>query len=225
MKRVKARPPAMRSTRLAARTHVIEAARRFFFRVGYTRATMDGLAAEAGVAVQTLYNLVGNKAALLGAVFEQMASGPQAPRPVPEFMAERTAAAPDAATVMRVFADWFVEVHERMAPLWRVIDEAAASDEAMGAFARERAHRRLFNYQQGMKQLARRGGLRAGLRVDEAAAVVWSIGHPGVYRTLVLELGWPIRRYRRWVEDALAAALLPAGASAATGRRGSRVLR
>jgi AcrR family transcriptional regulator len=190
------------------RAHLLEAARRRFLAVGYARATMEGVAAEAGVALQTLYNTIGSKAALLTALFETTVSGTNAPRPVPAFMAERASAAPDAPTVVRLLAEWLVEVHERMAPLWQMIDEAAGHDPAVAQFARTRSHQRLANYGKAAAELKRRGALRAGLKQDEAAALIWSVGHPQVYRTLVLEAKWAPSRYRRWVESSLCAALL-----------------
>jgi len=48
------------------RERVLEAAREAFMRDGY-RASMDAIAAQAGVAKQTLYNHFPNKAALFGA--------------------------------------------------------------------------------------------------------------------------------------------------------------
>lgn len=204
----RARPASLRPARLAMRTHVLEAARRRFLEVGYARATMEGVAAEAGVALQTLYNSIGNKAALLTAVFEATVSGADAPRPVPAFMEERAAAAPDAPAVIRQLAQWLVEVHERMAPLWRMIDEAAGQDPEVAALARDRSHQRLANYRRAAEQLRRRGALRRGLGLEEAAALIWSVGHPQVYRTLVLEARWPARRYLRWLESSLSAALL-----------------
>jgi AcrR family transcriptional regulator len=194
--------------RTAMRSVVVEAAARCFFRSGYAGSTMEAIAAEAGVSVQTLYNSVGNKAAFLAAVFEMTVSGPNAPQPVPVFMRERTGAAADARGVVRVLSEWFLESHTRMAPVWKLVEEGAGHDDDVAAFARKRAHQRLTNYQEAAKDLHRRGGLRKGLGFEEAAAIIWSIGHPQVFRTLVLEAKWDEARYVGWLESSLAAALL-----------------
>lgn len=202
------RAMALSPVRAAMRGVVVQAAGRRFLAVGYARTTMEAIAAEAGVSVQTLYNSVGNKASLLMAVFEHMVPGPNAPRPVPEFMKERSEAATDTPSMMRVLVEWLVDVHSRMAPLDQVVEEAAAHDEQVAAFARQRAHQRLSNYQLAAEELRRRGALREGLAIEEAATIVWSLGHPHVHRTLVLELKWPPERYRAWLESSLSAALL-----------------
>jgi hypothetical protein len=38
--------------------------------------------------------------------------------------------------------------------------------------------------------LAKRRALRSGLTVDAAAAAIFAVGHPEIYRTLVLEGAW-----------------------------------
>jgi hypothetical protein len=51
--------------------------------------------------------------------------------------------------------------------------------------------------------------LRPGMSVDEAAEICWIYSSPQVYGRLVLDRGWSLDRYARFVGDALAAALLP----------------
>ena len=43
---------------------------------------------------------------------------------------------------------------------------------------------------------------------EEAAAVMFTLGHPDQYRFLVKEQGWSADRWARWVQSALVAALL-----------------
>jgi AcrR family transcriptional regulator len=208
---IKARP--RRRTRRdvnldATRTHVVEAARGLFFSRGYARTTIGAIAGEAGVAVQTIYNAVGPKAAILKLVFEATVAGPAAPRRVPEFMRERTAGAPEVLGMVRLLADWFAEVHGRMAPLWQVIDEAAAHDPDVARFERDRALARLGHYVEAARELKRRGGA-PGLGIEDLAALLFAIGHPRIHRTLVGDRGWSPARYRRWVEAALTTGLAP----------------
>jgi AcrR family transcriptional regulator len=207
LKNIQPSSAALAPVRQARREALIDAAARCFLRLGYVGTTMEAVAAEAGVVVQTLYNSVGNKAALLTAVFEKVVSGDQAPQPVPVFMRQRVQAAPDLRAVIDRLSEWFLDANARMAPWWRIIDEAAAHDAEAAAFAQARAHRRLANYRHAAEELRRRRALRRGLGLEEAAAIIWSLSHPQVYRTLVLEQKWTQERYRNWVADGLRAAL------------------
>jgi hypothetical protein len=42
---------------------------------------------------------------------------------------------------------------------------------------------------------------------EEAAAAIFSLGHPLAYRTLVTDGGWSLDAYRNWILKSLTAAL------------------
>lgn len=189
---------------------IAAAAGQLFVASGYRATTMSAIAEAADVAIQTIYNTVGSKSAVLNLVLEETVSGPEAPRPVPEFMQERAERLPDAAGVIEALADWFVEVHQRSGELFRIIREAAAVDPAVAIFEAERELRRLTNYHLAAQILAAKDGARPRMKPEEAAATIWSVGHPLVYRRLVVEGEWSPDRYRRWIVDTLTGSLLAA---------------
>jgi AcrR family transcriptional regulator len=190
----------------ATRDEIVDAARRLMLERGYVPTSISEIAAEAGVSVQTIYNSVGAKAELLSAVLDVMAAG-EAARQVPQIMRERVAQAPDLRSVIAVLADWFVEVNERTADIHRVISQAAAVDHQAAEIERRRATQRLRNYSEAAAELRKRHGLTAGQADHEAAASIFSIGHPQVYRSLVVDLGWSVASYREWLEKTLRGAL------------------
>jgi len=168
---------------------------------------MAAIATEAGVAVQTLYNVAGSKAAVLGLVLDRTVSGPEAPRSVPEFMEERVRHLQSQADVIDALSDWFAEVHPRSSALFKVIRDGAAIDAEVAGFQEEREKRRLANYRLAAARIADRGPTR--LNTEEAAALIWAVGHPDVYRRLVVEEGWPLEHYRSWMRNVLAGAIQP----------------
>ncbi|MGO4193101.1 TetR/AcrR family transcriptional regulator [Arthrobacter sp. YAF17] len=189
------------------RDAIVEAAGRLFAADGYVRTTIDGIAAESGVAVQTVYNSVGNKAALLSAVLDSAAAGPGAQAGVLDFMRERTRQAADFQALVDVLADWFVEVHPRTAGINAVIAQAAAVDDSAAQLERDRGQQRLRRYGEAAAAARTLGGLSSGMSDAEAAAAIWSLGHPQVYRALVRDAGWTLPAYRAWIARALVAAL------------------
>ncbi|WP_286217887.1 TetR/AcrR family transcriptional regulator [Paraoerskovia sediminicola] len=140
--------PSLRHTLAATtRSQVVDAAAQLFAEQGYTGSSIGAIAQRAGVAVQTIYNSVGNKVAVLSAVLDAAASGPRSPTPVPVFMAERTSEISDPVDLVHMLADWFVEVNERTAPIHWIIRQAASLDEGAAELERARARQRLHNYQ------------------------------------------------------------------------------
>ncbi|MEV5051587.1 TetR/AcrR family transcriptional regulator [Arthrobacter sp. LAR12-1-1.1] len=186
---------------------IVDAAGRLFAAEGYVRTTIDAIAAESGVAVQTVYNSVGNKAALLSAVLDKAAAGPGGQAGVLDFMRERTRQAADFNALIAVLADWFVEVHPRTAGTNTVIAQAAAVDDTAAQLEKDRGQQRLRRYAEAAAAVRTRGGLSSGMSDAEGAAAIWSLGHPQVYRALVQDSGWSVPAYREWIAKALAGAL------------------
>ncbi len=207
---VKSQPRRTRPTIAADATRqtIVEAARRSFVERGYMATTIDEIASASGVAVQTVYNSIGPKRAVLSAVLDHVAAGPESPASVPDFMRRRVAATRTGRGAVRVLAAWFVEVHGRLGPMLRVLRDAAAFDAEIAELERARDARRFHNYHEAARAIAGRADLRAGLAIADAAAIIWSLGNAEIYRFLVLEQAWTPGRYRRWLERGLRAGLL-----------------
>ena len=97
---------------------IVATAGELFLANGYTATSIEAIATQAGVAIQTIYNSVGNKPALLSAVLDAAVAGPHPPSTVPEFMRERVALATDVPGVVGVLADWFAELAGRDPAAW-----------------------------------------------------------------------------------------------------------
>jgi AcrR family transcriptional regulator len=192
----------------ATQRAIVEAAMRLFVQDGYHATSIGAVAAEAGVAVQTIYNAVGSKRDLLSRVLDFAAAGDRAPTPVPTFMAEQAEGEPDPRGIIDQLVEFWRGGLARTAPVFQVIRQAAALDPEVAALERKRAEQRLRNYGHAARILDERGGLRPGLSRDDAAAAIFSIGHPDLYRFFVFEQGWEPRRWAAWVQGCLYAALL-----------------
>lgn len=187
---------------------IVEAASRLFVRDGYQVTSIGRIAAEAGVAVQTIYNAIGSKRTILSWVLDSAAAGGRAPAPVAQFMREQAEGEPDSRRVLAQLVEFWRGALLRTQPVFRLIREGAAVDPEIAELERARAAQRLRNYGDAAQLLADRGALRPGLTVDEAAAAIFAIGHPETYRTLVLDGGWDDERWAAWAQAALEASLL-----------------
>jgi AcrR family transcriptional regulator len=188
---------------------VLQAARQLFLERGFAATTMPAIASAAGVSVQTVYKAFGNKARLAKAVFDVAMAGDDEPVP----MLQRASLArardePDPRTKLRLYGEFLAEVAPRHVPVQLVIRDAATSDpEARVVWAELQAERL-----KGMTLFARAlhddGHLRPGISTNEARDVLWTCNSAELFQLLVLERGWPPKRYGRWVADALISALL-----------------
>src|SRR3954454_6401862 len=193
----------------ASRREILEAAHRLFLEQGYVATSVPAIAAAAGVAVQTIYNTVGSKREVLGGVLELAVRGPEVPATPSEGVGERIRAAADPDAIVKLLVDWLADAHARSAAISVAIREAAAVDSEAAELEQTLADARFTGYREAARELARSGGLRAGVTQDQAAATIWSLGHPDTYRYLSGRRGWSARRYRGWLTDHLSAALMP----------------
>lgn len=187
---------------------IVEAATRLFLERGYGGTTVPQIAREAGVAIQTIYNTVGSKRAVLSRVLDYRVQGKHAPTPVREFLGDRVRKAREARAMVALLAEWFAIGAAAALPIFRVIREAAATEPEIAALERQRAEQRLAGYTEAARDLRARGGLANELTDDDAAAYIWTIGHPDIHHFLVDEQGWSTERYRIWVERAMERLLL-----------------
>jgi len=204
--------PSIKSRQQAAAEEtqrvIVRAAAELFFERGYHSTSIVQIAASAGVAVQTIYNAIGSKRDLLSRVLDHAAAGPRAPVPVPEFMRIQTEAQTDPVEIIDQLVTFCTGALARTAPVFRVIREAAATDPEAAALEHARAAQRLANYHMAAQLLRDRGALRESLTIDQAATTIFAIGHPEIYRTLVLAGNWSEAQWARWARATLSAALL-----------------
>jgi AcrR family transcriptional regulator len=182
---------------------VIAAARGLMAAKGWAATTIDAIAAEAGVAPQTIYAAFGNKRALLEGMRVAMLRDSK----IPELMAQ-AAAEPDAS---RRLGLWAQLVRQQMETSYDVISihrQAAASDPKVAADYRKVLDNRARTFADFIHDL--RGDLAPGIDELTASDLLWCFSNEEIYRELVQERGWSADRYEHWLAATLVAQLVTA---------------
>jgi AcrR family transcriptional regulator len=216
-KSVKPRPyHAPRRAEAAARTRraIAEAAGRLFAEHGYSAVTMGQIAAEAGVAADTVYAAIGPKPVLFRLLIERAISGEdEAVTPLERDYVRAMRAEPNARAKLAIYARAVRLLQARLAPLFLALQAAASSTPELAALWREISERRAANMRLLVADLATTGSLRADLSIDEAADIIWSMNASEYYDLLVNQRGWPPERFEAWLNDAWQRLLLSDSAS------------
>jgi AcrR family transcriptional regulator len=186
---------------------IVDAATALFVEQGFVGTSIDQIAAAADVSPQTVYATYGSKAAVLSRAIDVAIVGDYGA----DSLADRMPVLADVSTNRHrtnfAAAAHFVRVlHERVAPLMRVMEQAAATDpgldELRSRLTREiRADTALWITQLG-------SALRPGLTKAHAADVMVTVQSPYVYSTLTVDLGWSPDQYEQWLADAMPRLLL-----------------
>jgi AcrR family transcriptional regulator len=195
------------------RRRILDAAGRLFAEHGYLGTTLAGVAAAAEVSVQTVYNVVGGKPALLKAVYDMTLAGDDEPVPLaqrPVF--QEMLAAGDGRTCLARYAAISRLLGERLMPLVSMLTAQAAADADLRAFVDTIEGERGTGTGRLAQHVADRFGLRPGLDVPGAADVLWALTAPDLADRLVHRRGWGWDRFEGWLGDTMADALLGPGA-------------
>jgi AcrR family transcriptional regulator len=188
----------------ATRARIATAAARLFVENGYAATSITTIAAEAGVAAQTVYNAFANKPAILSAALDLAIAGDDAPVATLERAWVRDAlAAPDAVDQVCRQVDGAAEILARVSPLLEVVRGAAPTDPDLAAAWRANIAQRRTVQSVFVDALAAKGALRPGLTADDAADVTLALLSPETYTLLTVERGWSRDRWRAWARDAL----------------------
>ena len=180
----------------------MEAGRRLLAKGTYSAVTMREVAAEAGVAYQTVYAIFGNKLRLAQAIIE--AGWPH----VAEAMSliEEGRRSDDPNVWMQVAARVSRRIHELCADLPRFMRESG--DPILRGRYSSGERDRFRQLEEVRSFLERSGSLRQGLTAGEAHAILWGLTGPDWYCLLVFERGWEPARYEEWLAQALIELLL-----------------
>jgi AcrR family transcriptional regulator len=197
---------------------MVRAAYELFCAHGYLGTTITAVAAEARVAVPTVYYTFGTKAALLDesigaaiAGFDQWPEPPTGPVDITELLPwhgwwSEFEAAPTAAAALDVFVVNGVGILQRVGPLITAMHGSTGDSEA-GAVVRTAEERRVEAYREAVRVMARKPH---GLRVSVAAAtdVVVVLFSAELYQAMTVGRGWPHARCVDFFRDVLSAQLL-----------------
>jgi AcrR family transcriptional regulator len=188
---------------------ILKAARRIFLARGYAGTTMPAIAEEAGIALDTVFAAVGKKPALMRLLVETAISGQDEVVPAEQRDYVRAIrAAPDAATKLKIYAMALGGIQPRLAPIFAVLQAAAALEPDLKALWQEISRRRAANMRLLAEDLMATGQTRPDLSLSQIADIIWSMNAPEYFLLLVEQRGWTVEEFARWLADAWTRLLL-----------------
>ncbi|MFB4317667.1 TetR/AcrR family transcriptional regulator [Actinomadura sp. 21ATH] len=197
---------AERSRRTRAK--IVDAARELFLAQGYGATSLQEVADRAGVAVQTVYFVFGNKRALFKDVVDTSIAGDAEPVGTMDREWFRDAcAAPTAAGQLRAHVRGTRRILGRVAPIMPLIAAAAATDPQIAAHWPDGPDPRYTVHRAAAEALAGKPGFRSEVSVETAADVLYGVLSPQLYLVFVQDRGWSPDAWEDWARATLAAQL------------------
>ncbi|MBM0224681.1 TetR/AcrR family transcriptional regulator [Micromonospora sp. ATA51] len=193
-------------TQKAAETRrcILEAARGLFVDHGYGATNMQDVAARAGVAVQTIYFVFGNKRSLLKELVDVTIAGddePVATMNRPWFRDALAAATADAQ--LRAHVRGTREILERVAVITKMVATAAATDADVAQLWPHGKNPRFEVHTAAAKALVAKPGARPGVSTETAADLLYALLSTELYLLFVRDRGWSPEQWEQWTYNTL----------------------
>lgn len=213
------RPSARAEKAKQTRRRIRDAAGELFVEQGYGATNLREVAERAGVAVQTIYFVFGNKRTLLKELVDVTVAGDDQPVATMERQWFREAMAADtAAAHLRAHIRGTRGVLERIAPITRMLATAVATDSEVGELWHYDEDPRLVVNTTAARSLLTKPGARAGMTPEHAADLLFALLSPELYLLFVGDRGWSPEQWEEWAYDTLHAQLCSATAEPSTRR-------
>ena len=186
------------------RRRIIQAATDLFVEDGYGATNLQEIADRAGVAVQTIYFVFGNKRALLKELVDTTIAGdaePVATLDRPWFtgaVAEAT-----AEEMLTAYVPGSSAVLARVSPIMRVLEAAVANDPEVAALWPQDEDLRYVVQRTAAEAFVTKPGARSDLTTEEAADLLYGILSPELYLLFVRDRGWTHDRWVDWAGQTL----------------------
>jgi AcrR family transcriptional regulator len=188
----------------AARTReaIVAAAKDVFERLGWSGATMRGVADQAGVSVKTVEALYRTKAELLKQAIDYAIAGDL--RPIPVLGREPVAAmeaAPDAPALLDLHAHHARSISGRAAAILWVVEQAAPTHEETARLWAQNNDNRRAGARWTAATLLTKPGVPPHISRRYAEEVFWIAIDPGTYRSLTLGRGLSPAGFETWIRN------------------------
>ena len=181
------------------RIQILEAARAMFEELGYYGAGLGAVAKKAGVSRQAIYLHFPSKAELLTALHLHIFEADVVPA-IERHPPANAVSALDALDAM-IAVD--VEVVSKVWRIHEAFQIARRQHPEVEQTLRPREEERYGELLDLGHRLKRERALPPNFRVGTFADVLWGLVSVGTYRSLVIERGWSLNQYRRWVRNTI----------------------
>ena len=185
------------------KSRIVEAAMRLVREKGYADMTLEAIAAEAGVAPQTVYAVCGSKKGVLAAILENTVEAKQYDTirdSIPKIKAGKDRVR-EIGHFYSVLMEHALPVFDIMRGMSMLSPEFAEQEYDQGMMLLEKCRK-------SVHTMAEDGMLRKGLSEERAAQLYWAITTPGMHRRLTRLLGWSAEEYAKWISYLIGVTLL-----------------
>lgn len=188
---------------LETRKHIASTARKLFISNGYDGTTIDVIASEAGVATQTIYAVFTSKKGILAEILDQARFGPEYLELVSQ--ANELSKPND---LLRLAARICRKIYDSERAEAALLQGASVVSPDIAKMGKDNETRRYKAQHHSIKVIVESRKLRDELDEKKARDILWTFTSREMFSMLVIERGWNLSDYEKWLGDTLIRTLL-----------------
>ena len=185
------------------RAEILRAAREQFVAGGYAATSLKGIAAQAGVSVQTVYDSVGSKADLVRSLNDLIDEEAEIGE-----IARGLATETDPVALVGISAAITCRIIERCGDLVRIGLDGARTETGLAPIIEEGGRRHRRGARQAAERLAALDALAPGVGVDDATISIALLSDVRVAFVLLDDHGLGLDAVQAWIATAAAKSVL-----------------
>jgi len=187
----------------ATRQDILVAARKLFASRGYAATSMAAIASEAEAAVQTIYDSVGPKHAIILALVDTI----EEEAGVGE-VRQRLAQTSEPRELIALIVGLSRQFTERGGDVFAAMASAAPTEPDVAEAWRKARRNHLAGARYVAERLANLGALESGVTVERAADILGVLNWGTTWQQFTQDHGWSVDQYEAWLNETLATLLL-----------------
>ncbi|CRX37560.1 TetR/AcrR family transcriptional regulator [Estrella lausannensis] len=182
---------------------ILKSAKDLFVRKGFEKVTIEEIAEAAMVSTPTIYAVYQSKRGVLLALIDDALS----PEKYDEIFWHGSK---EKSPVMRLeaMAKLCRELYDAEKERVALVHGAAGIDPVFKDLEYEREQRRYVRQEAVINEIAEIGALKNGLTVEMARDIMWAYTGRDLFRKFVVERGWSLDQYEKWLGAFLISELL-----------------
>jgi AcrR family transcriptional regulator len=185
------------------RSLILKAAKELFQAEGFDRVTISKIAKTAKVSIPTIYALFKSKRGVLQSMIDDALPPKQFTALVEDSMHEKS-----PKKCLSITAKLACQIYDAEKELTDILRSASVVAPEFKELEREREKRRYERQGEYVKKLMKEKPLAKGLTLQKARDILWALTGRDMYRMFVMERGWTLEEYEKWLAQLLIKNLL-----------------
>ncbi|APJ03681.1 TetR/AcrR family transcriptional regulator [Silvanigrella aquatica] len=177
---------------------ILNSAKRLFEIHGLDGVTIESIANDAEVSVPSVYSLFKSKIGILSAVIDMVIDKEQF-----EILAQKASRAKTLRSYVKISAQMASQMYNTEKTFMNALRGASSLSPELKKIEKVHEERRYQRQEESLKIIANQNKFKEIINFNKARDILWAFTGRDMFRLLVIERGWELLEYEKWLAESL----------------------